>query len=488
MTCRGATLVVSLIGLTLRAGPDKPPPQETGFQEEVPVRQATRLDWTFAAASLGPDGVKLPDSYDSTRQKYQSVRPADLRRLEGLAAGAMRIAGRRRLRLAVVAEDLRGRGGDLLRPYGIGNNVAPALRVRVLLDAAGRRASPLSRRSRPDVPGRLRRRGSASLRHRLRAAGVLRRRGRGGRRRGGQRSGISAMARARSAVRRPARARGKTTRWGRTSTTRACAARCGPTRNRPADEVYDWLAADLDRRRAEARARPGLAAPDEAYTNLQQATLAVDAARAELTRPDGVYRAATLLEGIDARWGRTQPAEAARALLQDLRADPPRRKKWEDERDAEERRSLAAQARLAERLGDVRGRCGRGTRWRRRTRDAPEGKKASEEVKRLTTALAAAPYLGLTVDGEFVVQSVAPDGPAAAGRAEGRRPAGEAGSDHAGDDGRPAGGRAGAQAGRRGRGGRGPRRADAEPVREGGFSAAEGVAAAPPLAPRAVVH
>ncbi len=44
----------------------------------------------------------------------------------------------------------------------------------------------------------------------------------------------------------------------------------------------------------------------------------------------------------------------------------------------------------------------------------PEGKKASEEVKRLSTALAATPYLGLTVDGEFMVKTVAPAGPAAA--------------------------------------------------------------------------
>ncbi len=54
MTCRGATLVVSLIGWALAAGPDKPPPIETGFQEETPVKQGTRLDWTFAASALSP--------------------------------------------------------------------------------------------------------------------------------------------------------------------------------------------------------------------------------------------------------------------------------------------------------------------------------------------------------------------------------------------------------------------------------------------------
>ncbi|HVS38769.1 MAG TPA: PDZ domain-containing protein [Gemmataceae bacterium] len=179
-------------------------------------------------------------------------------------------------------------------------------------------------------------------------------------------------------------------------------------------EAYAWMAADLDRRRAEARAHPQLAAPDEAYTNVQAATLAVDAAKAELARTDGVYRAATLLEGVDARWGRTQPADAARALLTELRADAPRRKKWEDERDAEERRTLAAQAHLAERLGDLYGAIRNWGALAAAHGATPEGKKALEEVKRLTTTLATTPYLGLTVDDELVVRTVAPGGPAAA--------------------------------------------------------------------------
>ncbi len=178
-------------------------------------------------------------------------------------------------------------------------------------------------------------------------------------------------------------------------------------------DLYGWLAADRDRRRAEARTRPGLAAPDEAYTNLQQAALTVDAAKAELMRPDGAYRAATLLEGVDARWGRTQPADAARTLLRDLRRPDPA-----EAVGGRERRGRAA---------DPDGRSPAGGACRRPARalrawdalaaahaDTPEGKKASEEVKRLTTALAATPYLGLTVDGEFVVKTVAPGGPAAA--------------------------------------------------------------------------
>ena len=75
MVCRMTTLTLSLIGCVVGAQPDKPPIPPTGFQAEVPVRQATRIDWSFAASSAGPDAAKLSDSYDSTRQSYQLYVP-----------------------------------------------------------------------------------------------------------------------------------------------------------------------------------------------------------------------------------------------------------------------------------------------------------------------------------------------------------------------------------------------------------------------------
>src|SRR5262249_46381354 len=45
---------------------------ESGFHPERRVREATRLDWEFAA---GP-GAKLPGRYDSRRQRYQLFAPA----------------------------------------------------------------------------------------------------------------------------------------------------------------------------------------------------------------------------------------------------------------------------------------------------------------------------------------------------------------------------------------------------------------------------
>jgi hypothetical protein len=420
MTCRGATLVLTLIGSGLGAEPDKPPPPETGFQEEVPVKQATRLDWTFAASALGSDAAKLPESYDSTRQKYQLYVPPAYNASKAWPMVLFMSAGDNPRGWPSWQKTCEDRGVIFCAPYGAGNSVAPGQRVRILLDAlddvrrryhidadqtylagfGGGRPACAVAFALPEFFGGVIVAGDGMP---LNGLEYLRWRVR-------DRLSIVLVAPDKDpplvSYIDDMGVRCKV--W----TAPNLAADGPPSAALP--EAYGWLAADLDRRRAEARARPGLAAPDEAYTNLQEATLAVDAAKAELAQPDGVYRAATLLEGVETRWGRTQPADAARAMLQDLRADPPRRKKWEDERDAEERRALAAQARLAERLGDLRGALRSWDALAAAHAATAEGKKASEEVKRLTTALAATPYLGLTVDGELVVKTVAPSGPAAA--------------------------------------------------------------------------
>ena len=384
MTCRGASLVLGLIGCVLSAGPDKPPPGETGFQEEVPVKQATRLDWTFAAAAFTPlpsgergrgagDAAKLPDSYDSTRQRYQLYIPP---KYDASKAWPL-------LLFAAPGDDPRGwpswqktcedQGVIFCAPYAAGDGVAPGQRVRILLDAlddvrrryrvdpdqtylvgfgGGGRLACAVAFALPEFFGGVVVAGDGTP---LNGLEYLRRQVR-------DRISVALVGSAKDPPLSPY-FEGMGVRckvW-----TDAKAGAEGPPAAALA-EAYGWLTADLDRRRAEARAHPGLAAPDDAYTNLQQATLTVDAARAELAQPDGAYRAAILLEGVEARWGRTQPADAARALMLDLRR-PGQRKKWEDERDAEERRALPAQSRLSERLGDLRGRCGHGTRWRRRT-------------------------------------------------------------------------------------------------------------------------
>ncbi len=419
MTCRGATLFLSVIGSVCGAEPQKPVPSAMGFQEEVPIKQATRLDWMFAAACFGPDAAKLPDSYDSTRQRYQLFVPPTY-----AAAKSWPL-------LVFISPGDDPRGWDSWRkicedggvifcaPYGAGDNVAPGQRVRILLDAlddvrrryhvdpdqtylggfgGGGRLVCAVAFALPELFGGVIVADDGSP---LNDLEYLHWRVR-------DRTSVALIAAGKDHPFGPyfddLGVRSKVWADGKPSAD-------GPS---PAvlQEATDWLTADLDRRRTEARMRPGLAAPDEAYTNLQEAALMVDAAKAELALPDSVYRAATLLEGADARWNRTEPADAARALLRDIRADSVKRKQWEEAADAEKRRTLAAAAGLSERLGDSRGALRKWTELASAYTDTPEGKKAQDEVKRLTTARAATPYLGLTVDGELVVKTTASGGPA----------------------------------------------------------------------------
>ena len=63
-------VVVALLSQTVQG-------QETGYQKEVSVRQATRLDWTFALSNqslAAPPAEWLP-GYDSTQQRYELFVP-----------------------------------------------------------------------------------------------------------------------------------------------------------------------------------------------------------------------------------------------------------------------------------------------------------------------------------------------------------------------------------------------------------------------------
>jgi C-terminal processing protease CtpA/Prc len=179
-------------------------------------------------------------------------------------------------------------------------------------------------------------------------------------------------------------------------------------------EVLKWLADDMSRRRADAKARPGLAAsPDEVLTPLRQAARAFETAETDLRVPDRTWRAVALLRGIMARWGNTDSAEKARQRLEAIQADPKRAALVAEQGGKEERLTLAAQARALERFGDT----GRALQaWETLVRhhpDSDEGKKAVAEVQRLKTALAATPYLGVAFTGNgLTVSQVVPGGPA----------------------------------------------------------------------------
>jgi predicted metalloprotease with PDZ domain len=120
-----------------------------------------------------------------------------------------------------------------------------------------------------------------------------------------------------------------------------------------------------------------------------------------------LWRGVALLRGTVARWEKTEAADQARALLEEVQADPARRRRVAEQESAERRRDLTARAKALERSGQ--GRVALGA-WEELAK--AEGGKA--EAKRLRAALAARPYLGLGLEGEGAgVSAVVAGGPAA---------------------------------------------------------------------------
>src|SRR5262249_4886111 len=179
-------------------------------------------------------------------------------------------------------------------------------------------------------------------------------------------------------------------------------------------EVLKWLVDDLPRRRADAKAHPGLAAaPEEVLMPRRQAARVLETAGAELKMPEHTWRAVALLRGITARWDNTDAAEKARKLLEEIRADPKRAALVAEQGGKDERLTLSAQARALERFGDPRRALQAWETLARRQADTAEGKKAAAEAQRLKAVLAAMPYLGIAFTGSgLTVGQVAPDGPA----------------------------------------------------------------------------
>jgi hypothetical protein len=407
-------------------GQEKPP---TGFQAEVSVRLPTRLDWEFCTRDFDAKEARLRAGYESARQRYQLyVPPAyQVRRtwplVLFLSPGDDPFGWRH-------WEALCERKGILFAAaYGAGNGCPVGQRVRIVLDVL----DDVRRRYRvdPDQTYLTGFGGGAELACTLAFSlpeyfgGVL------------AVSGAAPLPRLES-VKDRALARlsvalvagerdhhrgdleGYYFTW---FTALGMRTRCGIVPGRgfemppPAtlEEALDWLATDLLRRQATARARPELAAaPQDVPTDQKQAARALAAAEADAVQTDNLLRVEALLREITLRWPRTDAAATARMQLQALHADPRRQVLWQEQREKAECRELAARAKALEKRADLKGSLAVWQELSRRYPASPEGKDAAEQIGRLRQRLEATPWLGLALEGEtLLVQSVTPDGPAA---------------------------------------------------------------------------
>jgi dienelactone hydrolase len=395
-------------------------PPGTGFFPEVTVADPTRLAWDFAAASFGPDAVKLKD-YDSRRQRYQLFVPAKYDKARSwplivfISPGDDPFGWRYWQK---VCEE-----GSILfcAAYGAGNNTPPGLRTRIVLDmlddvrrhyridpdetyltgfsGGGRMACALAF-ALPEYFGGVVPICGTNPPHRLtylnhRAAdrlSVALVTGSGDFNRGENEDYMLPLLQA-SGVR--------TRLW--------VVPKLGHGVPGPdvLAEVHGWLAEDLKRRRADGKAWAGLAlTPDDVPTPGQQAKAMLQAAETALSQADRTWRGVALLQGIVQRFDSTESAPQAKKLLEQIQNDPKKLALVAEQGGAEERRTLAVQGSAFEKLGDVRRAMQAYQILARNHPDAPEGKKAAGELKRLQ----ATPFLGVAFADGLKVQQVMPKG------------------------------------------------------------------------------
>ena len=400
---------------------------ETGFQPEVKIQGPTRLSWEFAAAVLGT-AEKLPGGYDSTKQRYQLDIPRGYDPAKTWPLVVFVSPGDDPLGWRCWQKACEDNGLFFCAAYGAGNDCPPARRVRIVLDVLDdvrRRYSidPEQTYASGYGPGA---RVACALAFALpeHFGGVVALAGHGTlpsldylRHRAADRLSVAVVVGADDPARSETaeafvpyltdlgiRARS----W--------VVPRLGHAL--PPGEVVEvavrWLAEDLRRRRDDVRDRPGLAAkPREMLTDSVRAAKMVEVAEAELARADRLLRGVALLEGVVARYGRTDAADKARALLVEIKKDDRRRARLDEQRKEDDRNLRAATARRLERAGDVRG---AQRAWGQLAQAHPgtdAATRADAEVRRLTAVLAATPYLGLQLDGDTTtVRSVTPTGPA----------------------------------------------------------------------------
>jgi hypothetical protein len=401
-----------------------PPTPPTRFQAEVQVENPTRLDWEFAAASFGPEAVKLPGDYDSRKQRYQLYVPGNYDRARSWPLVVFLSPGDDPLGWRAWQQPCEEAGLLFCAAYGAGNNCPPGERTRIVLDmlddvrrhyhinpdetyltgfsGGGRMACSIAF-ALPEYFGGVAPICGTNPLHRVAYLGH----------RVQDRLSVAFVTGANDIN------RGENEDYmaplfqelGIRSKLWVVPA-LGHALPSPAvlKEVLEWLAADLKRRQADVKARPGLATPpEEVLTPLRQATGLLETAEAELKQPERTWRSAALLQGIVTRWGKTEAGEKARKLLDEIQGDPKRVELLAEQGGTEERRTLLAQARGFEKLGDYRRALQAYQLLVGNHADTPDGKKAAGELKRLATL----PFLGVAfaADGVRVAQ-VLPRSPA----------------------------------------------------------------------------
>jgi hypothetical protein len=426
---RRRAFVVAIALAVIGSGRAAPP---TGYLPEVQVSEPTRFDWPFVARNHSPEPGPLPREYDSRRQFYVLHAPKEYDPARAWPLLLFVSPGDDPFGWRLWEKACREKGLFFCAAYGAGNRTGAGERARIILDAlddvrrhyridpdhtyaaghagAGRFACALAFSLPEHFAGVVLHSGSGTAENRpglrwtetLYRVPYLRSRAR-------ERLSVAV-------VNTDADAEAEDAENYLTPLLGGLGLRTRAWRTDGAlGEVLAWLEDGLPARQADAKVRPTLAvAPGTIPPPAEQAERLVRAAEGELALPAGSWRGVALLEGTVSRWPKTEAAEKASRRLRELLAEAGRRERVQAQRSAEERQILAAEAEALEQSGRLRAALDAWAAVRKSGPGTPEGMKAANEVTRLETALAEAPYLGAAFAGNSTtLTEVVPGGPAA---------------------------------------------------------------------------
>lgn len=364
-------ILLSLVCGTIQAA-------DTGYQKEVTVRHATRLDWIFAVSnqSLPEAPAEWLEGYDSAKQRYELYVPTTAKGIRKPAAKATAkskktksagdgmplivfiSAGEQPAGWAQLQSLCEQQGIVFASPYDAGNNTPMPKRVRIVLDVlddvrqrhaidpdrtylagfsgGGRTACGIAF-ALPELFGGVipvcaggDLRDETWLRHRiidrLSVAMIT----------GTGDFNLSEVSRFRGPM---------LTEMGvRTQVTVVDRMGHGIPDSKTFAKVYDWLEAGVADRRKLAVSKPASRiGGDLAPTREQWAKLLFEEAESQLKNPKAQYAGLMLLQGAMQRWPDLPTAEEARKILLDYEAKAGH--PWEADDIAEQRKFLIARAR-----------------------------------------------------------------------------------------------------------------------------------------------
>jgi hypothetical protein len=335
---------------------------------EAKVKAATRLDWQFVASLFGADQPKLPDGYDSSKQRYQLYVPKNYDKAKAWPLVVFVSPGDDPGGWGAWKKVCEEQGVLFCAPFGAGNNCPIAQRCRIVLDtfddvrknykidpdrtylsgfSGGARMACTIGCALPQYFGgivpicgtnplpKL-----SYLKHRIRDRLAV-----------AHVTGETDFNRKEHEVYMHPwwQALGITSKlW--------LVPKLG--HGVPSADalmpVYKWLDEQLPQRQTDALENPKLVVgPGETPTGEQEAQRMLDAADAALQKPELVWRGVTLLQGVTGRWPKSAPAKAAQTRLQAVLKDEAKLQRVEEQGGAEERKFLVEQAKALERFGDV---------------------------------------------------------------------------------------------------------------------------------------